>query len=36
MSSITISGAAKIADLALLAVELEEDAGTWRVSSEML
>ena len=31
MSSIKINGAAKIADLAMLAVELEEDAGTWRV-----
>lgn len=30
MSSIKINGAAKIADLAMLAVELEEDAGTWR------
>ncbi|KAL0034722.1 hypothetical protein WJX77_003881 [Trebouxia sp. C0004] len=30
MSSIKIHGAAKIADLAMLAVELEEDAGTWR------
>ncbi len=36
MSSIKISGAAKIADLAMLAVELEEDAGTWRVSSTLL
>jgi len=36
MSSIKIGGAAKIADLAMLAVELEEDAGTWRVSSKML
>lgn len=31
MSSIKINGAAKVADLAMLAVELEEDAGTWRV-----
>ncbi|KAA6425958.1 MAG: DNA mismatch repair Mlh1-like [Trebouxia sp. A1-2] len=30
MSSIKINGAAKVADLAMLAVELEEDAGTWR------
>ena len=33
MGSIKINGAAKIADLAMLAVELEEDAGAWRVSS---
>ena len=33
MSSIEISGAAKIADLAMLAVELEQDAGAWRVRS---
>lgn len=32
MSSISIKGAAKIADLAVLAVELEEEAGAWRVS----
>ncbi len=32
MSSIRINGAAKIADLAMLAVELEEDAGAWRVN----
>jgi hypothetical protein len=36
MSSIKINGPAKIADLAMLAVELEEDAGTWRVSSKSL
>ena len=32
LSSIRITGAAKIADLAMVAVELEEDAGAWRVS----
>jgi len=36
MSSMKINGPAKIADLAMLAVELEEDAGTWRVSSRLL
>lgn len=33
MSSIEIDGAAKVADLAMLAVELEQDAGAWRVRS---
>ena len=33
MSSISIKGAARIHDLAVLAVELEEEAGAWRVSS---
>ena len=33
MSSINIKGAAKIVDLAMLAVELEEEAGAWRVSA---
>ena len=32
MSSINIRGAVKILDLAMLAVELEEEAGAWRVS----
>lgn len=31
MSRISIKGAAKIEDLAALAVELEQDAGAWRV-----
>ena len=31
MSSIKISGAASIQDLAWLAVELEQEAGAWRV-----
>ena len=31
MSSIKIQGAASIEDLALLAVELEQEAGAWRV-----
>ena len=32
MGSIKINGAASVADLAMLAVELEQDAGAWRVS----
>lgn len=35
MSSIQISGAASIADLAVLAVELEQQAQAWRVSSSL-
>lgn len=31
MSSIRINGAAPVADLVMLAVELEQDAGAWRV-----
>lgn len=33
MSSIKINGAASIADLAVLAVECEQQAGAWRVRS---
>ena len=36
MSSISIKGAARIEDLAILAVELEEEAGAWKVSSSDL
>ena len=35
LSSIKINGAASIADLAVLAVELEQQAGAWRVSSSL-
>lgn len=31
MSSIKINGAASVEDLSLLAVELEQEAGAWRV-----
>ena len=34
MSSIRINGAAPIADLVMLAVGLEQDAGAWRVSCD--
>lgn len=34
MSSISIRGAAKIEDLAALAVELEQEAGAWRVGMQ--
>ena len=35
LSSIKINGAASIADLAVLAVVLEQQAGAWRVSSSL-